>query len=139
MKFLKQYWAILSVLLLVLISVLAKTFGSRQFRYDAVRWAEPSVQGLNLLSSGQLAELPGNKLIVWLGDEAVPASRFSGISVKMDPRSVLNRQNLRLLRKNKGPVILCSDEISVPAKVWMILSETGLKNIYILSDDTDNR
>ncbi len=139
MKFLKQYGIILSVCLLVLIPVLARTFSSRQFRYDAVRWAEPSVQGSNLVSADQLAELPGNKLIVWLGGEAAPVSPFSDIAVKMDPHSVLSSENLRLLRKNKGPVILCSDEISVSAKIWMILSETGLKNIYILSESRDNQ
>jgi 3-mercaptopyruvate sulfurtransferase SseA len=40
---------------------------------------------------------------------------------------------MREIRKNKGPVILVSGDTSVSARVWMVLSETGMKNLYILT------
>jgi len=38
----------------------------------------------------------------------------------------------------KGPVILYSNDISVSARVWMVLSQTGIKNIYILDTSVGN-
>ncbi|MCK7537140.1 MAG: rhodanese-like domain-containing protein [Marinilabiliales bacterium] len=57
----------------------------------------------------------------------------------MNPESILEKENLKLIRKNKGPVILCSDDSSVSARVWMVLSEMGIKNIYILQDKAQRR
>jgi 3-mercaptopyruvate sulfurtransferase SseA len=54
----------------------------------------------------------------------------------MEPGSILEKPQIRLIRKNKGPVILYSDNISEAAKLWMILSEMGIKDLYILSGST---
>jgi hypothetical protein len=39
--------------------------------------------------------------------------------------------------KNKGPVILVSSENTISARIWMLLSQKGLKNIFILSEEKD--
>ena len=83
--------------------------------------------------------MPGKKLLVCLGTEPVSGSRVGDITVKMDPGSVLDKTYLRQIRKNKGPVILFSEDISVAAKVWMILSETGIKDLYILSESAKGK
>jgi len=136
-KLIKQYGIVLSVSLLVAALVLIRTFSHGNFRYDAVKWAEPSLTGSNILSEDQVTALDGEKLLIDLGKEAMAGNRFQDITVRMDPESVLEKQNLKLIRKNKGPVILFSDDISVSAKVWMILSEMGVKDIYILSDSRE--
>jgi hypothetical protein len=137
-KLIKQYGIVLSVFLLVAALVLIRTFSHGNFRYDAVKWAEPSSTGSNILSEDQVTALDGEKLLIDLGKEAMAGNRFQDITVRMDPESVLEKQNLKLIRKNKGPVILFSDDISVSAKVWMVLSEMGVKDIYILSDARNN-
>ncbi len=81
--------------------------------------------------------LNGKKLLVDLGTEPVSGSRFGDISVRMDPGSILDKSNIRQIRKNKGPVILYSGNTSEAAKVWMILSEMGIKDLYILSEPAD--
>ncbi|MFH0841231.1 MAG: hypothetical protein V1903_01290 [Bacteroidota bacterium] len=137
MKFIKQYGIVFSVFLLVLLLVLIRTFNNRNFRYDSVKWAEPSAMGTNMLSEDQVNALDGKKLLVDLGKEAIDGSRFQDIIVKMDPELVLEKQNLKLIRKNKGPVILYSKDISVSAKIWMLLSEMGIKDVFILYEAGD--
>jgi len=136
MKFLKQYWLVISIFLLVTLSVLIRTFSQNNFRYDSVKWAAPSALGSNILAEDQISALSGNKLVINLGNDAIISKQFRDITLEMNPESVLEKANLNLIRRNKGPVILSSDESSVSARVWMVLSEMGLKNIYILSNDT---
>ena len=139
MKFLKQYRIILAVFLLVLILVLVRTISPGNFKYDAVRWAEPSATGSNIINEAQLDSMTGKKLLVDLGAEPVSDSRFGNITIRMDPGSILDKPNLKLIRKNRGPVILYSDDISEVARIWMILSEMGIKELYILSESADEK
>jgi len=139
MKFLKKYRIILALFTLILILVLLRTVSPGNFKYDAVKWAEPSVTGSNIINEAQIEAMPGKKLLVCLGTEPVSGSRVGDITVKMDPGSVLDKTYLRQIRKNKGPVILFSEDISVAAKVWMILSEMGIKDLYILSESAKGK
>jgi hypothetical protein len=139
MKFLKQYWLVFSILILTSALVLIRTFSPDNFRYDAVKWAEPSALGSNILFSDQIPALSGKKLLINLGYGSAPDKHLQVITVRMKPDSILEKANIRIIRRNRGPVILFSEENSVTARIWMVLSEMGLKNIYILSDKQDNQ
>jgi len=132
MKFLKQYRIILALFLLVLSLVLIRTISPGNFKYDAVKWAEPSATGSNIINEAQLDGMTGKKLLVDLGAEPVSGSRFGNITLKMDPGSILDKQNMKLIRKNDGPVILYSEDVSEVAGIWMILSEMGIRDLYII-------
>lgn len=139
MKFLKQYRIILAVFLLIFILVMIRTVSPGNFKYDAVKWAEPSATGSNIISEAQLDAMTGNKLLVDLGTEPVSGSRYESITVRMDPGSILDKPNIRLIHKNRGPVILYSENTSEVAGIWMILSEMGVKDLYILSESADEK
>jgi len=139
MKFLKQYRILLAVFLLVLSLVLIRTISPGNFKYDAAKWAEPSATGSNIINEAQLDAMTGKKLLVDLGDEPVSGSRFGNITVKMDPGSILDKPYMKLIRKNGGPVILYSEDISEVARIWMILSEMGVRDLYILSESANEK
>jgi hypothetical protein len=135
MKFLKQYWSVISILMIVTALILVRTFNQGNFRYDAVRWAEPSLSGSNILTADAVNSLEGEKLIIDLGNNAEIISRFMESTRVMDPVSILEKENIRIIRGNKGPVILASGDISVSARIWMVLGEMGLKNLFILQPE----
>jgi len=139
MKFLKQYRIILAVFLSVLSLVLIRTISPGNFKYDAAKWAEPSATGSNIINEAQLDAMTGRKLLVDLGAEPVSGSRFRNITVKMDPGSILDKPYMKLIRKNGGPVILYSEDISEVARIWMILSEMGVRDLYILSESANEK
>ena len=139
MKFLKQYRIILAVFLLVLTLVMIRTISPGNFKYDAVKWADPSATGSNIISEAQLDAMTGKKLLVDLGAEPVSDNRFENITVRIDPGSILDKPNLKLLRKNRGPVVLYAEDISEVAKIWMILSEMGIRDLYILSESASEK
>lgn len=137
MKFLRQYWLVLLIILLAVILVLFRTYG-HNFRYDAVRWAEPSAYGSNIISEDQIAAMNNGVLLISLGNEAPAIEQLQDKIMKLNPESILEKTNLSLIRKNKGPVILYSEDDSVSARVWLVLSEMGIRNIFILRDDSKN-
>ena len=135
MEFLKQYRFVISIVLIVTSLILLRTFNQGNFRYDAVRWAEPSLSGSNILTQDEVKSLDGEKLIIDLGNNAEIISRFMESTRVMDPVSILEKENIRIIRGNKGPVILASGDISVSARIWMVLGEMGLKNLFILQPE----
>lgn len=134
MKYLKQYWLVLTIIVLVVAMVLIRSFSRNSFRYDAARWVATSADGSNLISPEQMAEAGDQILLVNLGSNPEVTGQSKDRTVMIAPEAILDRENIRLIRKNKGPVILSSDDPSVSARVWMVLSEMGIKNLYILSD-----
>lgn len=132
MKFLQQNWLILTIVALVVAMVLLRSFNGNNFRYDAARWASPSADGSNLTDVDQLAGMTGQLLLINLGGTAEVPGQYKDRTLVIQPDSVTERGNLKVIRKNKGPVILCSGDASVAARVWMVLSEMGIKNLYIL-------
>jgi len=132
MKSLKQYWLVAAIFLIVVLFVLFRSFGRHDFRYDAVRWAGPSATGSNIITEEQISDLHGEILLITLGNQATVTGQLKDKTMMVNPESILEKGNLSVIRKNKGPVILFSDDSSLSARVWMVLSEMGMQNIYIL-------
>lgn len=135
MKLLKQYGLVLIIFLLAVCLVLIRTYNRDKFRYDAVKWAASSIPGTNLITEDKILSNGGEALLINLGNTASADRKVQVKTVTMDPALILEKENIALIRKNKGPVILYSVDSSVAARVWMVLSETGMKNVYILQDE----
>jgi hypothetical protein len=138
MKILKKYIIVIAISLPVLILITIKTFNTSGFKYDAKRWSVPSFDGSNLVSSSDTDSLQGDKLIVILDSTGNKEPDKSLLRVMIPPDAILQRKNLKLIREHKGPVLLCSADPSLSARIWMIISQTGLRNIYVLTTDKDN-
>jgi len=114
--------------------VLIRSFRQSSFRYDAVRWAAMSADGSNIISPDQIAPAGERVLLISLGNMSEVPAQFKEQTVMISPGEILAKENLKLIRKNRGPVIISSDDPSVSARVWMVLSEMGIKNLFVLSD-----
>jgi rhodanese-related sulfurtransferase len=138
MYLLKKYKAVIIVVLPILILVLLRSLGPNHFKSDAKRWAEPSVMRSNIITRDQTGTLSGEKLIIRLGEGDSGIENLSINSVKIPADSVLSKNNLNRIRNHNGPVLLFSTRTAVSARVWMVLSQMGYKNIFILTDNADN-
>lgn len=137
MTFIKKYRIIIAVVLPVLILVILRSAVPNRFRPDAARWAEPSVTGSNLMTLEKFNALPGEKLFIATDDstEIVINSEM----LKIPASSILDDRNIKIIRDHQGPVLLISSANGSAAKTWMILSQLGIKNIYILDNNNDSR
>jgi rhodanese-related sulfurtransferase len=138
MNILKKYIALLVIVLTVIILVIIRLLGAGGFRPDAKKWYEPSVTGTNIISEKQAHALNEKKLIINLNDAGSANDFKYPEAVNIPAGSILENENLKTIRQHNGPVIIYSSEISVSARIWMILSQMGYKNIYILTTDTGN-
>jgi hypothetical protein len=135
MKTLKKYRFILAAVVLLAVLVLIRSFNPGTFRYDAVKWAIPSAAGENIIAPHELLAAGEGTLIVML-DDSCPASDFSGAAViTADPQNILEGETIRKIRNNNGQVVLCAEDVSVSARVWIVLSEMGIRKLRILKKD----
>lgn len=134
MEILRKYSAIIGIVAVALILVVIRTTGNR-FKPDAEKWAAASFDRSNIVTFEEVSGMEGEKYIINLD----PQQRFHSMpnAVNIEPQSLLEKKNIKRIRKNKGPVILYSEDPSVSAGTWMIMSQIGIKNIYILSETDD--
>jgi len=114
---------------------LVKILSTGNFRIDAIKWANPSITQSNLITSDKLADLGGKLLIVNISEKG---SRFSGTGDVLDipAGQILEKENMKKLKKYKnGHIILFSDDPSLNARIWMLLSQMGFSNLYILNEN----
>jgi hypothetical protein len=138
MKFIIRYKVIIAVVLPIVILVLIRSFWPNQFKVDAIRWAEPSFASLNTIPVNQMGTITGDRLIINLDEENFSISEQGNNILNIAADSVLIRNNLKVIRKHDGPVMLFSSEVDLSARIWMVLSQMGFDNLYILTDDTVN-
>ena|SRR5665648_348070 len=138
MSLIKKLKVVIAVVVPILILILFRVIGVNHFKMDAKKWAEPSEMRLNLVSGEQIGTLSGEKLIINLGKELYGISdmKFPALNIPAD--SILRKNNLNTIRENDGPILLFSSEMAVAARIWMVLSQMGYKNIFILTNDIDN-
>jgi hypothetical protein len=138
MELIRKYGYIILIIVTITVPVILRSTGTGHFMYDAKKWAEPSFSGSNIITPANISLLKGDKLIIWLGSGHQKITGITGEEISMPADSVLSKKYISVIHRNKGAVILFSNDYSVSAKVWMIMSQAGFKNIYIYSTDPDN-
>ena len=138
MELFKKYKVVIMIVAPILILVLFRSFSGNHFQSDAKRWAEPSVTRSNIITREKANSLSGEILIINLGGVKNTVNEVAGNTFNILPDSVLIRKNLNAIRKHNGPVLLCSSETAISARIWMILSQMGISNVYILANESEN-
>lgn len=137
-KLIKRYSVAIAVVIPLVAILMIRNSSTGRFRYDAIRWAEPSFSGSNVVTAEKASLLNGNIVIIDLDKTGSVPEGIRGEILRIPPDSILNNKQRKVIFRNKGPVLLHSADYSVSAKTWMVLRQSGLKNIYILAADTDN-
>ena len=138
MEIFKKYKVVIMIVAPILILVLFRSFSGNHFQSDAKRWAEPSVTRSNIITREKANSLSGEILIINLGGVKNTVKEVAGNTFNILPDSVLIRKNLNAIRKHNGPVLLCSSETAISARIWMILSQMGISNRYISDNESEN-
>ena len=138
MNLLNRYKTVAVVVIPILILVLIRSLSINSFRNDAKKWAEPSFKRSNILGREEIMTLSGEILIINLNGENSGINETTAEEINIPPESVLSKNHLSTIRRHYGPVFLFSSESAVSARIWMILSQMGFRNIYILTNSTDN-
>jgi hypothetical protein len=138
MELLKNYKVVISVVLIVLVLVIIRSAGINHFKSDAKKWAEPSFNKSNAITPDQVKLLKGDDLVINLDKDLTFTGTIQGDLQNISADSILSKKHLYTILKHEGPVLLLSSDPGLSARIWMVLSQMGCKNIYILTSSTDN-
>jgi hypothetical protein len=139
MEIFKKYKAVILIVLPLLILVLIRSAGSNHFKPDAAKLAEPSFVKSNIINVDQLSSLPGDKLIINLSEQEENIKNVPGNVIKIAPGDILMKENINKIKNHAGePVLLYSKDVATVSRIWMVLTQMGIKNIFILTADSDN-
>jgi len=140
MEIIKQYRVVIITVIAVLIAVIIRSVGVNHFRSDAGKLAESSVLRSNIITDSQMAALSGKKLLINLGKEPYSDANITNDSqvINIPADAILDKDNFKSIRKFDGNILLISPDPAVSARIWMVLSQMGIKDLYILTDYTDN-
>lgn len=137
MDILRKYKLVLVIVVPIIILVLIKTIIASQFKSDGKKWAMQSLSAYNTITPAKVESLHGDKLIINIsGNEGIKGILENISNIPAD--SIMNENYLKKISNYNGNVILCSNDLSVSARIWMALSQSGVKDLYILSSDPDN-
>jgi hypothetical protein len=135
MEIIKKNLVVIFIVLTLLILILIRSTGINHFSTDAKSHAEASINQSNTITLDKLGSLKGNKLLVNLSGDVKALSKGE---LKISPDSILAKNHINSIMKNDGPVVLYSSDPAITARIWMLLSQMGRKNIFILINTSDD-
>jgi hypothetical protein len=138
MNSIRQYGIIFFVVLTVAILVLVRASSAGHFKQNARKLAEASFTNSNTISWEKQGTLGTASLIIDLSDHSKLPKNHPDGTINIPFRSLLEKASQKRIRAHKGPVLLYSEEPGTSAKAWMLLSEMGYRNLFILTDEPDN-
>lgn len=124
----------------VLILVIIRSVSTNHFKPDAPRLAEPSATGSNLISNDEIVSLSGEILLINLSEVKADIAEIVTETevLNITPDAILEKSGFKKIASHKGSVVLYSSDVSVASRMWMFLSQMGIKNLYILTNDKNN-
>lgn len=134
MELIRKFGVVFGIVAAILILVIIRSAGNN-FKPDAEKWAQPSRADENIVTSVTLREYD-DLLIIYL-DESTDIPETSGEQLKIAAASILDKQNIKKIKEHKGQVLLASSDPALSSGIWMILSQMGMKNIFIFSKNDD--
>ena len=137
MKFIRSYVLILVLVLPLAVFVGLKAFNPVQFESDAVKRAAPSLRHENFITPTELV-YPVDRLIIDVSKNGVRMRKLPRGALHIPADSILDKHYLKIIRNNKLPVVLASDDQGEAAGIWMLLSQMGVESLYILRDAADD-
>jgi hypothetical protein len=117
-----------------MVLVLFRAMSPGIFKPDAYELAQASFTGANLLNTDEVAALSHRPLIVKLVIGNPMQVNSSSDTLFMEAGRLLDKANLKAIHNHRGPVLLVSDDPAISAKAWMILSQMGCHELFILTE-----
>jgi hypothetical protein len=124
----KNTWMIVSGVIAILCALIIVDSFGYGFRKNAQKWAKSSLDNSNIISASSLTGLDNPMIIDLDGTAAGMTDHTVSIPVK----EIVKKENYKKLKSVKGSKILVSKDPELAAKIWMILSQMGIRDLYIL-------
>ncbi len=133
MEIIKKNLVVIFIVLTLLVMILIRSTGIH-FMTDAKSHALATLNQSNTITVEKFESLEGDKLFVNLGGDINNSDLHAKEMMNVSPDSILIKSHLNAIMKYDGTVVLYSSEPAVSARIWMLLSQLGRKNIFIFTN-----
>jgi rhodanese-related sulfurtransferase len=132
----KQFLIIGLIVIPIAAGVIIRETKTYRFGHDARALAGHSFDSSRVIGWEQLAAMKNSTLLIDLSTNGVlKESRISG-TVHIPAARLLEKASLDTLREHADDIrILYSTNQGESARAWMVLSQMGYRDLYILADD----
>jgi len=120
---------------LLLTLIVVKGITHNHFRNNAEKWSEKSFDRSNLIDLKGLQTFKADILLINLNSKEQIQSKNITATLDIEPDQILENSNFRTIHDHKGIIVLASDDQAVSARIWMLLSQMGIKQLYIFIPD----
>jgi len=117
---------------IIIALMIIKSVRPGNFRNNTSKWAVQSYENSNLISVDMIDTLKGNTLIVDMNSQKAAFNKNLNV-LQVSSDLLLSNENYKKIKSNKGSVILSGDPAET-AQIWMVLSQMGIEDLYILAD-----
>lgn len=137
MNFLNKNKTVIAITATILLLVMVRSLSSH-FKNDAKKLAQPSLSHLEIVTEEQISTLAGNIMFINLdkGEKLIKKVPLEAVNIPAD--SVLNQKYRKEIFKHSGPVLLLASDPAISARVWMVLSQMGRHDIFILAGKSND-
>ncbi len=137
MKRFRPYRLVILIVLPVILLVLIRALAPGRFKPDAGKLAEASFTNANIIEHRQVATLSGKPLIVKLVSGEIPTTP-PGDTLVVPAGRLLEKDILKTIHAFEGPVLIYAADPAISAKAWMILTQMGYRDLYVLTNTEGN-
>lgn len=113
--------------------IVYKSVSPNYFRANAAKWSSPSNDKSNLLTREDLRNMQVSVLLIDL-DDSIEEQTDNMEILRVEPDKILNRNNFKKIQKFRGVKALSSNDQALSARIWMLLRQMGINELYILKD-----
>jgi hypothetical protein len=134
MKIQKQFvFTVTSVIGLFLALIIITAASHNHFRNDAAKWASGSFDGSNIMDAAALKSTETAVLLINLDAEVIfQSNNLPTISV--EPERIVEKSTFKKIHDHKGIKVIVSQDQALSGRIWMLLSQMGIRDLYILKE-----
>ena len=123
-----------AIFVMLIILIVSKKVKDNYYTLDTKKVYSMTIDSSVIVNKNGLSRFSGDPVVVSLSEPDKPAdTALNNFTVRyVKPADLLSRENKNFYKKNNGPILLYSDDESLAAQAWVILTKKGFKNLYVL-------
>ena len=123
-----------AIFVMLIIFIVSKKVKDNYYTLDTEKVYSMTIDSSVIVNKNGLSRFAGDPVIVSLSEPDKPTdTALINFTVRyVKPADLLSRENKNFYKKNNAPILLYSDDESLAAQAWVILTKKGFKNLYVL-------
>jgi len=134
----KKYLPVVGIAFLILLLVSMRYFSSDNFKPDAEQNSAMALDGEFIISETDYDENSDSFSEILIGDRSMSTAFAQSIHLHIKATDIISDETIKALKSIDGPKLLISDDVSVSVRCWILLSQKGIKDIFVFSEEKDS-